>query len=95
MKHHLSIAGLVVVLLLFVGCSKSPVGTYVSQKNPDYYLELRKDGTFFLKEKMTVAGKYRVDGQTITLETSIGFASQGTIDGDTMTDKDGDKWTRK
>jgi hypothetical protein len=88
------------MLLISVGCNKSPVspvGTYVSQKNVNYYLVLRSDRMFFLNEAGgTFDGKYRIEGHTITIKTPTGQdLSRITIDGDTLTDKEGDKWDRK
>jgi hypothetical protein len=85
------------MLLMSVGCSKLPVGTYVNQKNVNYYVVLRSDGTLFMNEPGgTFDGKYRIEGHTITIETPTGQdLSRARIDGDTLTDKDGDKWVRK
>ena len=86
----------VLALLMFAGCSKSPVGTYINQKNATYYLELRSDRTFFLNDFAgKFNGKYRIEGHTITIEVAGQDVSRVTLDGSTLTDKDGDKWVRK
>jgi hypothetical protein len=86
----------VLMLLASAGCSKLPVGTYVSQKNVNESLVLRSDRRYVLNEAGgTFDGKYRIEGHTITIETPEGRdLSQITIDGATLTDKDGDKWVR-
>lgn len=86
---------MIVAVLFLAGCGKSYVGTYISQQHADRYLELKSDGTFFCKDSMTMSGTYKMEDQTITLTTPMGMASRGTLDGDTMTDPDGVKWTKK
>jgi len=98
--RYVSALILSLVLLLPAGCSRSPVGKYASEKNPNDFVELRSDGTFFAKEThmgkaSQKTGKYRVEGKTITLELGTGDAARGTIDGNTLIDPDGDKWIRK
>jgi hypothetical protein len=94
--RYLTIIVLWLTLQLLIGCSHSPTGKYVSQTNPSDYLELRDDGTFFLNEMSAErTGKYRIDGKTITLEWGSGVAVRGTLDGKTLTDKDGDKWVKQ
>lgn len=44
---------------------------------------------------MSVRGTYKTKGQTITVNTSQGLASRGKIDGDTLVDKDGGRWTKQ
>jgi len=86
-----------VVLFALISCSKTGVsGKYVNEKNPKDYLELKSDGTFFSQEgPMGIAGKYEVEGDQITLKTDMGFASRGKIQGKTIIDKDGDRWTKQ
>ena len=90
---------LIVILLvvcLLVGCSKTVAGKYVNEKNPKDYLELKSDGTFFVQEgSMGMAGKYEIEGNQITLKTDIGLATRGKIEGKTIIDKDGDRWTKQ
>jgi lysozyme len=91
---------LLAALALLVGCSATRVaGKYVSQANPEDYLELRTDGTFYLQEEgITLDGKYRVDGDDITLSVSIlgiSTASKGRLEGDVIIDQDGERWVKK
>ena len=83
--------------VLVGGCGKIGVaGKYVSEKNQKNYLELKTDGTFFVQEdSMGMAGKYEIDGDTITLKTDMGLASRGKIEGKTVIDNDGDRWTKQ
>jgi hypothetical protein len=95
----ITLVAIIAVLEIFDLHPKSPVGTYISQKNVNYHLELRSDGTFSLNEVGgTFGGKYRIEGHTITItiKTQTGQdLARATIDGDTLTDKEGDKWVRK
>jgi len=94
--RYLTIIVLLLTLQLLIGCSHSPTGKYVSQKNPSDYLELRDDGTFFLNENsFEHTGKYRIDGKTVTMELRSGAPVRGTLDGKTFTDPDGDKWVKQ
>jgi len=91
---------LVVVVPSMSSCERakqwSAAGKYVSEKNDKNYLELKADGTFFLQVRSRGrAGKYEIDGDQITLKTDMGSASRGKIDGNTMIDPDGDRWTKK
>jgi hypothetical protein len=86
-------------LLLVLACSGSKIaGKYVSEENPNDYLELRRDGSLFLQEKgVTLEGKYRVDGDEITLSMSfLGFSvpTKGRVVGNVIIDKDGEKWVK-
>jgi hypothetical protein len=78
-----------------VSKSTSLSGTYVSEKNDKYFLELKSDGTFFLKEQLTTYGKYEIEGNIITLKLEIGFASRGRIEGNVLIDKDGTRWIKR
>ena len=86
-----------VILMAFAGCqNKGPSGKYISEKNPKDYLELKSDGTFYIQEGgMGVTGKYEIEGDQITLKMDMGFASRGRIQGKTIIDKDGDRWTEQ
>jgi hypothetical protein len=87
----------------------SVAGTYVSQTDPaNSYIELRSDATFYSKQPdhfgimSQIAGNYHVDGNAITVELTSGggFKDGGslarmTLDGHTLTDPFGTKWTLK
>lgn len=97
-RRILALAVLSVALLLAVlGCSGN-AGKYVSEENPNDYLELRRDGSFFLQEEgVTLEGKYRVDGDEITLSMSflgLSVPTKGRIVGNVIIDKDGEKWVK-
>lgn len=53
---------LMVSLAGVISCGKASIlGTYVNEDNPDEYLELNEDGTFYLKEYgMSVTGEWEV-----------------------------------
>jgi hypothetical protein len=86
-----------VLLTCLVACSKTlPAGTYVEQKEPENYLELKADGTFLLqKHGGSYAGKYNQDGENIGMKADAGFSSRVTIRGGTLTDTDGYLWVKR
>lgn len=74
---------------------KPVVGTYVSEKNSKYYMELKADGTFFVKDPSGQGhGEYAVKGSTITLKMRMRQA-RGTIEGNVLIDPDGDRWIKQ
>lgn len=98
--HKLRKVNLVLLIGLLsvslVVCSGGIAGTYVHDKNHNEYLELRRDSTFFLKEHgMGLSGKYRVDGDTITLIVERGMSTQGKMRGNTLIDDDGESWVKR
>ncbi|SKA77944.1 hypothetical protein SAMN05443428_10283 [Caloramator quimbayensis] len=102
MHEKVLIRNIILVVAIFVltftlaACSKSVSGTYYNQKNKEEYLELKSDGTFYVKEGgLGFAGKYKIDGNEITLETSIGMAAKGVINGNTITDEEGQIWIKE
>ena len=87
LNPHLTLITATLTLLFFAGCGKSPSGTYpsgtyVTQQHPGHYLELRKDGTFFLREDTDMSGTYRVEGQKIkyTFARPGGYTTSDRID---------------
>jgi hypothetical protein len=70
-------------------------GTYVNQDDPSEYLELKPDGSFYLKEAgMGVAGKWEVKGNELRLSWA-GFTMRGEIRGDRITDREGKTWVKR
>jgi zinc-ribbon domain len=96
----LVIAGLIVgAVLLYRHYQKTGIaGKYIHETNNADSLTLNSDKTFSLTEQgLTVSGTYEVTGNSITLTaTSVqGLPPQtGTIDGNTITDPDGERWTK-
>lgn len=90
---------LFLIVLVLVGCSrssKSVTGTYVNKANSSEYLELKANGEFYLREAgMGVAGKYEIEGDTITLELEMGLAVRGRIRGKSIIDNDGKTWGKQ
>jgi hypothetical protein len=70
------------VAQIFIGCGKTRVaGTYVNQDNPSEYLELKPEGTFYLKEAgMGFTGKWELKGNEIRISWE-GFVLTGEIKG--------------
>ena len=82
MKHCFLLA---VACLLLTGCGHSPVGKYVSDKNPSVTLELKSDGTFGMFVSGTgTTGTYAADGNDVTL-TMGPLAQKATLSGDKLT----------
>jgi len=66
-------------------------GTYCQAGN-DNLLELKQDGTFLLKENGKAgSGRYHIEGQKFILE----IEHSCTINGETIIDGFGRKWTKK
>jgi uncharacterized lipoprotein YehR (DUF1307 family) len=86
-----------IIILSLAACSSktSITGTYYNQKNKSEYVELKSDKTFFLKEYgIECIGTYSVNGKTITLNTSDGKPSTGTISGNTIVDDENIVWEK-
>lgn len=92
--------GLAVMLLVTLGgaisCGTIGVsGTYVNEDNPDEYLELNEDGTFYLKEYgISVTGEWEVKGDELRLSW-MGFVVTGQIKGNKIYDQDGKVWVKE
>lgn len=87
----------VLIGVLLFGCnSNSVVGKYVNRKNQNEYLELKPDRTFFAQEGLGYAGKYEVEGNTLTLTLNSGLAARAQIQRDgTIVDNDDKTWVKK
>ncbi len=86
------------ILALVAGCSPcSACGTYVNQDNSGEYLELKKDGTFYLKEiGIGFTGEWEIEEDVLTLSfAQLGLAVRGKLKGDTIIDEGGKIWVRK
>jgi len=71
-------------------------GTYMNRDNPDEYLELRADGTFYLKEiEAGFVGEWDIKGDVLTLSFPLGLAARGRVEGDTVVDEEGKTWVKK
>lgn len=86
---------------MVVGCGSKPYGKYVKSQDSNQYLELRPDGNFFLKEKemfmgtyFNASGTYEIKGNIVTLKTPLGDTN-GTLNGNTIVDKDGQSWIKR
>ena len=102
LASRISRSALVVLLsaLPFVACSKMAqryvAGTYTNENNGKEFLELKSNGSFYLRESGTgIFGEYEVEGNQITLKTDMGFAYRGIFAGDTLVNEKGHYWTRR
>lgn len=78
------------------GRQTTVLGRYVSQENRDEYLELRKDGTFFLHEGVLDShGRWEISGQELRLNFPIGLSTTGKIAGAKIVDRDGVLWVNR
>jgi len=83
-------------IFVLVGCSNQVAGTYISEKNDQDYTELKADGTFFVKEgRVSIYGKYEIEGNVLTLKLEGGRAPRGTIEKNYLIDDEGVKWIKK
>lgn len=86
----------ILLTLTFISCSKSYVGTFLSEKNSKNYIELKSDGSFYIQEdKQGFTGKFEVEDKTITFKTDIGVAFRGKIEKNIIIDPDGETWVKK
>ncbi|MGE5173706.1 MAG: hypothetical protein ACM3MD_07750 [Betaproteobacteria bacterium] len=101
-KTWISPIPMLLLLVICIGaatfaCHKvDHTGKYISEKYSKNYLELKADGTFILQQDpMIMAGKYKIAGDLITLKTDTGFNSIGKIEGKSIIDNDGVRWTKQ
>ena len=94
--------GVMLVLLGLLGCSRTAriSGTYITD-TPGEYLELKKDGTFYLKEESIylkelyeTTGKWKIEKDEIILSHPLGIVGRGKIKGKTLIDPDGKIWKK-
>ena len=70
------------------------VGRYNSQGNKSDYIELKADGTLFLRQKgKEYSGRYDIKDSVITIVVT-GITSKGEILGNTITDSGKGKWIK-
>ena len=102
--RFIRVKSVLVVLSLIVGmvagCAKakqlSAAGTYVSEKIPNDYRELKSDGTFYLQQGPAgMTGTYEIEGDQITFKLASGSAHRCKIEGNTIVDPDGERFTKK
>ena len=91
---------LAIIALIAAGltsCSTGSVyGTYVYNQNPYDYTELKSDQTFFVQQTtMSVHGTFSIHGTNLTLNPRYGGVWRGAIDGNTIIDSEGMRWTKK
>ena len=87
---------LLVICLLFAitiaGCS-CDAGTYVSNDNSSYFIELRRNYTFFIKESWSTGeGKFHKENTQITLKLKDGRTAVGFKEGTKLIDPNGGVW---
>ncbi|MDO9333388.1 MAG: DUF5050 domain-containing protein [Dehalococcoidales bacterium] len=87
---------LLVTLLGTVGCGKASIsGSYVNQDDPDEYLELNDDGTFYLKEMgVGFDGEWEAEGKELRLHL-MGMVTTAQIKGNKILDEDGKVWVKQ
>lgn len=80
------------------GCDRgsTPAGKYQNDKQPQDFTELKSDGTFLIKQGTAgYAGKYTISGNKLTLSLASGEVVNGSIEGKTITDNQGEHWTKR
>lgn len=76
------------------------LGKYVSQDNPQEYVEFKRDGTVYVKQELLgniveIAGKWKTESDEILLVGPLGGVDRYKIKGNTLIDKDGRIWTKQ
>ena len=80
------------------GCNRgsNTTGKYVDEKRPQDYTELKSDGTFLIHQwNLNASGKYSIDGKRLILTMSSGEVVEGKIEGNTITDNEGSRLTKR
>lgn len=79
-----------------VGGKSDVVGTYILQDEPGNYIEIKSDGTFYLKEetRIGVVGEWKVEDNQITFSHQ-GQAIRGKIDDGKIIDEYGNVFVKK
>ena len=80
------------------GCNRDSTvaGKYQSDKKPQESTELKSDGACIIRQGNTsYTGKYTLEGKALTLKLTTGDVVTGSIDGNTITDNQGEHWTKK
>lgn len=94
------LVGLAIMLVVSLGgvisCGTGSIcGTYVNQDNPEEYLELDEDGTFYLKEYgMSLTGEWEIRGDELRLSW-MGMVVTGQIKGNRLIDNEGKVWVKQ
>ena len=98
----LTVTLLLVILSTTISCGKKGAGTYYKRGKPDEILQLKRNGTFYSKERMEftnqfieVTGTWRLEGNRLILSTPMGLATSGELRGDTLIDPDGKQWIKE
>ncbi|HET9838185.1 MAG TPA: hypothetical protein VFR84_08115 [Candidatus Angelobacter sp.] len=84
------------LFLSLMGCSKGVTGIYVHDKNKQEYLELKSDSAFVVHGMggQSLSGKYKVEGEVVTLTLDRGPAVKARINGSVFTDPAGESWIK-
>ena len=81
-----AIQALAVAASVLVGCGGSHfVGRYIDANKPGSYIEFHADGTAYAQEEgIAVAGSYRLEGESVILSWSNGYARKCELRGATL-----------
>jgi len=87
---------LLVTLGIMIGCGTGGIsGTYVNEDNPEEYLKLNEDSTFYLEEYgISVTGEWEVKGGELKLSL-MGIVVTAEIKGNKIIDEEGKVWVKK
>ena len=80
------------------GCSSGTpeVGTYRNSKYPNDSIELKKDGSFVIKEgERSITGKYAIKGKQVVFALGDGSGSTGALSDTGIIDSAGELWHKK
>lgn len=95
MRKSISIV-LILAAFLVVGCLESGIqGKYIDTEEPNQYMELNSDGTFFVyQDSGSFSGTYEVKDDTIRLILPNGMTVVGKIEGNNLIDPEGVTWKK-
>ena len=76
--------------------STSIPGIYVNQDNPNEYIELNEDGTFYVEEQgFGLDGEWEASDGNLTLSFYMGLTAGAEIKGNKICDTDGKVWVKQ
>ena len=94
-KLMIFVVGMIMTCLFSCGGS-SVEGTYYNVDNATEFIELKNNGEYYLKAgNLDFSGKYRVNGNEITLNPDNRLTATGKIEKGMIIDSGGTRWQKK
>ena len=93
MNTQYTAIAILLTAMVLSGCIDDDKGRYISEVNPNAYIELQSGGQYLVNQDNAFSGTYTTDHNTITLVYAFGsFILER--DGGVLTDEDGERWIR-